>query len=159
MPLIVLKTLIDAPLESCFDLARSIDLHVQSMQQSGEKAIAGKINGLICLNESVTWRAKHFGLYFTMSNKITAMEQPNFFIDEMIKGPFKKLHHQHLFKVLGTQTEMTDIFWFETPFGILGWLANKVLLKSYMKKLLLKRNEMLSRVANFDNSPSNMLKI
>jgi hypothetical protein len=79
MATIILKTLINAPIAHCFDLARSIDLHVQSMQSSGEEAIAGKRNGLIGLNESVTWRAKHFGIYFTMTSKITAMEHPLFF--------------------------------------------------------------------------------
>jgi ligand-binding SRPBCC domain-containing protein len=145
METIILKTLINAPIARCFDLARSIDLHVQSMQRSGEKAVAGKRNGLIGLNESVTWQAKHFGMYFTMTSKITAMEHPNFFIDEMTKGPFKKLHHQHLFKTIGTQTEMTDIFQFEAPLGILGRLVEKLFLKKYMEKLLLERNEVLKR--------------
>jgi ligand-binding SRPBCC domain-containing protein len=143
MPILILKTLLNAPIAVCFDLARSIDLHVQSMERSGEQAIAGKKKGLISLHESVTWRAKHFGIYFTMTSKITAMEQPNFFIDEMTKGPFKKLRHQHLFKTIGTQTEMTDIFEFEAPFGILGKLVEQLFLKSYMEKLLIERNEVL----------------
>jgi ligand-binding SRPBCC domain-containing protein len=145
MATIILKTRINAPIARCFDLARSIDLHLQSMQSSGEEAIAGKRNGLIALNESVTWQAKHFGMHFTMTSKITAMEHPNFFIDEMTKGPFKKLHHQHLFKTIGTQTEMTDIFQFEAPLGILGRLVEKLFLKKYMEKLLLERNEVLKR--------------
>jgi ligand-binding SRPBCC domain-containing protein len=143
MATIILKTRINAPIARCFDLARSIDLHLQSMQSSGEEAIAGKRNGLIGLHESVTWQAQHFGMYFTMTSKITAMEHPNFFIDEMTKGPFKKLHHQHLFKPIGTQTEMTDVFHFEAPLGILGRLVEKLFLKSYMEKLLLERNEVL----------------
>jgi ligand-binding SRPBCC domain-containing protein len=145
MPILILKTVINAPIERCFDLSRNIDLHVQSMQHSGEKAIAGKTDGLISLDESVTWRAKHFGLNFTMTNKITVMEQPHFFIDEMTKGPFKKLHHQHLFKTIGTQTEMTDIFQFEAPCGIFGWLAEILFLTSYMEQLLVKRNEVVKR--------------
>ena len=93
MPTIILKTLINAPIGRCFDLSRSIDLHLQSMKSSEEKAIAGKNSGLIDLDESVTWSARHFGIPFEMTNKISAMEYPTFFIDEMIKGPFKKLHH------------------------------------------------------------------
>jgi ligand-binding SRPBCC domain-containing protein len=117
------------------------------MQSSGEKAIGGKRNGLIGLHESVTWQPKHFGIRFTMSSKITAMEHPHFFIDEMTKGPFKKLHHQHLFKTMGTQTEITDIFQFNAPFGILGWLVEKLFLKSYMERLLMERNEVIKRKA------------
>ncbi|WP_145858661.1 SRPBCC family protein [Pedobacter suwonensis] len=143
MPTIILKTMINAPIARCFDLARSIDLHVQSMQSSGEKAIAGKKSGLISINESVTWQAKHFGILFKMTNRISTLKYPTFFIDEMIMGPFKKLHHQHLFKTIGSQTEMTDIFEFEAPFGIAGWLAEKVFLKKYLLKLIEKRNEVI----------------
>jgi len=147
---IILKTLINAPIGQCFDLSRDIDLHVQSMKASGEKAIAGKTNGLIKLHESVTWRAKHFGHYFEMTNKITAMDYPNSFTDEMMRGPFNKLHHQHLFKTIGTQTEMTDIFEFKAPLGILGWLAEKLFLTRYMKLLLVERNKVIKREAEGD---------
>ncbi|RBQ03530.1 SRPBCC family protein [Pedobacter miscanthi] len=147
MPAIILKTLINAPIERCFDLSRSIELHIQSMQHSEEQAITGKVNGLINLGESVTWRAKHFGIYFEMTNKITAFKYPNSFIDEMVRGPFKKLHHQHAFKTISNQTEMIDIFKFKAPLGILGWLAEKLFLTRYMKQLLLERNEVIKREA------------
>lgn len=143
MPTIILKTSINAPIERCFDLARSIDLHVQSMQSSGEKAIAGKRAGLIDLHESVTWRAKHFGIPFEMTNKISTMEYPTRFVDEMVKGPFKKLHHQYQFKIIGPQTEMTDVFEFQAPFGLLGRLVEKIFLKNYMLKLIEKRNKVI----------------
>jgi hypothetical protein len=55
-----LITIINAPIEICFDLSRSIDLHQHSTQQTREKAIAGRTTGLIGLNEFVTWRATHF---------------------------------------------------------------------------------------------------
>ncbi|TCD29440.1 cell division protein [Pedobacter psychrodurus] len=141
MATIILKTLINAPIENCFDLARSIDLHLQSMKASGEKAIAGKKSGLINLHESVTWRAKHFGIPFEMTNKISTMEYPIRFVDEMVKGPFKKLHHQHHFKIIDSQTEMTDVFEFEAPFGLLGRLVEKIFLTNYMSKLIEKRNK------------------
>ncbi|QNR83939.1 SRPBCC family protein [Pedobacter riviphilus] len=143
MPIIILKTLINAPIEHCFDLSRNIDLHLQSMKASGENAIAGKKTGLINLHESVTWRAKHFGIPFEMTNKISKMEYPTFFVDEMVKGPFKKLHHQHQFKIMGSQTEMTDIFEFQAPLGLLGWLVEKIFLKNYMLKLIEKRNKVI----------------
>ena len=143
MPTIILKTLINARIENCFDLARSIDLHLRSMKASEEKAIAGKKSGLINLHESVTWRAKHFGILFEMTTKISTMEYPTLFVDEMVKGPFKKLHHQHQFKIIGSQTEMTDIFEFQAPFGLLGQLVEKIFLKNYMLKLIEKRNKVI----------------
>jgi len=45
------------------------------------------------------------------------------------------------------QTVMTDIFAFVSPLGILGRLANVLFLKSYMKRLLMKRNEIIKQAA------------
>ena len=55
MPAIVLKTLIKEDINVVFDLAKSIDLHMLSTEQTNEKAIAGKTSGLIELGEYVTW--------------------------------------------------------------------------------------------------------
>ena len=63
MTLIKLETNINAPIERVFDLARSIDLHKISTAHTNEQAIAGKTSGLIGMDESVIWRAKHFGIY------------------------------------------------------------------------------------------------
>lgn len=149
MAIITLKTIINAPIEKCFDIARSIDLHVHSMQSSNEKAVGGIKSGLINLNESVTWKARHFGFNFTMKSKITAMEKPHYFIDEMISGPFKKLYHQHIFKATGSKTEMTDVFEFEAPFGFLGTIAEKLVLRKYMLNLLTQRNLVIEKQAEY----------
>jgi len=65
----------------------------------------------------------------------------------MMSGPFKKLHHQHIFKTIGTSTEMTDIFEFCAPFGLLGLITERLFLKSYMKNLLVERNRVIKGVA------------
>ena len=73
MTRIELSTFINAPVAVCFDMARSIDLHVSSMAQTGEKAISGRTGGLIGLGETVTWRAKHFGIWQTLTAKVTEL--------------------------------------------------------------------------------------
>lgn len=62
MPKIELTTEINAPIEICFDLSRSIDLHQLSTAKTNEKAIKGVTAGLIGPDESVTWEAVHFAL-------------------------------------------------------------------------------------------------
>lgn len=57
MPLILLQTKIKASIETCFDLARKIDSYRKSVQNSNEKAVAGKTSGIIQLYETVTWEA------------------------------------------------------------------------------------------------------
>ena len=144
MPKIELTTLIPAPVEVCFDLARNIDLHQDSMKASRETAITGVKNGLIHLHEEVTWKAKHFGFWFTMKVKITEFSSPDFFCDEMVKGPFKKMRHEHYFhQTENEQTAMKDIFYFESPVGVLGKLVDYFFLKKYMAGLLKRRNQFL----------------
>ncbi|MBV8388870.1 MAG: SRPBCC family protein [Mucilaginibacter sp.] len=147
MPKIILTTTINAPIEKVFDLARSIDLHMESTKQTGEKAIAGKTSGLIELGETVTWRAKHFGIWQTLTSKITEFDRPNLFVDEMVSGAFKSFRHEHRFTASGDQTIMKDVFEFESPLGILGRMFNKLILTGYLKKLLVKRNRVIKETA------------
>jgi len=147
MPTIELITIINAPIEKCFDLARSIDLHMESTKQTGEQAIGGRTSGLIELGETVTWRAKHFGIWQTLTSKITGFDRPNFFADEMVKGTFKSFRHEHYFLSRHEQTLIKDIFLFESPVGILGSLFNWLVLKRYMTRLLLRRNKIIKATA------------
>jgi hypothetical protein len=73
---IEISTQINASLERCFDLSRSIDLHIGSTKQTGERAIAGRTSGLMELGETVTWRAKHFGVWQNLTSKITDLSTP-----------------------------------------------------------------------------------
>ena len=147
MPIIKIETEINSGIKICFDLSRSIDLHKISTQQTNEQAISGKISGLIELNESVTWKAKHFGIYQKLTSKITEFEKPNQFVDEMVNGIFKNFKHEHIFTNLSNRTLMTDIFDYESPLGVLGKLADKLFVKKYMTKLLEERNRVIKEYA------------
>ena len=151
MPIIELEKRIQAKVEIVFDLARSIDLHKISTEHTHEEAIAGKTSGLIAANESVTWRARHFGVYQTLSSKITEFEEPYWFVDEMVTGAFKRFRHEHYFQAIeGGHTLMRDVFDYTSPFGLLGKLADYFLLERYMRNLLEKRNEIIREFAESD---------
>jgi ligand-binding SRPBCC domain-containing protein len=147
MTQIELTTHINAPIDRCFDMARSIDLHLISTRQTGEQAIAGRTSGLIELGESVTWRAKHFGVWQTLTSKVTEFNYPYSFTDEMVTGAFKSFRHEHIFIAINNQTVMRDIFIFESPFGIIGEWANYLFLGRYMSNLLEKRNSVIKETA------------
>lgn len=147
MPIISLKTHIKASRSIVFDLSRSIDLHKISTEHTNEEAIAGVTSGLIGMGESVTWRAKHFGIYQKLTSRITAFEQPSYFVDEMEKGIFKYFKHEHIFETFGDETIMKDVFDYESPLGMLGKLADRLFLKDYMRRLLEKRNEVIKEFA------------
>ena len=147
MPLIELTTEINAPIERCFNLARSIDLHKLSTKGTDEEAIAGITSGLIGKGQQVTWRAKHFGVTQILTSEITEFEYPYYFRDEMIQGAFNMVRHDHLFQKSGDKTIMEDKFYFKSPGWILGLLFNKVVLIKYLRNLLMKRNQIIKEIA------------
>lgn len=145
MPIIKLNTFINAPITTVFDNARSIDLHKESTAHTHEQAIAGKTSGLINFGETVTWKAKHFGIYQTLTSKITEMNEPFYFVDEMTEGIFKSIRHEHHFEFQNGNTTMTDVMIFESPGGLVGRLFNRLILTKYLTKLLIKRNEVIKQ--------------
>lgn len=147
MPRITLETYIDADKQTVFDLARNIDLHQVSTKHTNEKAIAGRMSGLIELNETVTWQARHFGITQKLSSKITEFANPDFFVDEMLSGIFKSIRHEHRFIEQGTGTLMIDTFDYVSPLGILGKIADSLFLLSYLRDLLVKRNAVIKSYA------------
>lgn len=143
-------TVILAPIERCFDLARSVEVHLAGNVNSGEAAVAvgGVTSGLIALCQRVTWRAKHFGVWQSLTSEITAFERPDYFQDSMIRGAFQSMKHDHYFRSLSAQeTEMRDVFCFAAPLGILGRIAESLVLHRYMQALLHDRNRMLKQIA------------
>ncbi|MGH2623637.1 MAG: SRPBCC family protein [Sphingobacterium sp.] len=142
-----MTTIINADINICFDLARSIDLHTISTKKTNEKAIAGVTTGLIGLNETVTWQATHFGVRQKLTSRITAYERPFHFRDEQIKGTFDYIKHDHLFRTHNNTTIMTDRFDFGSPFGVLGNIFNSLVLTAYLKKFLEKRNQVIKEYA------------
>ncbi len=147
MTTIQLTTKIKAPKQTVFDVSRNIDIHQQSASPTNEKAIAGVTSGLINLNETVTWRGKHFGFYLTHKSKITAMNFYDYFVDEMEEGKFKTFRHEHFFEEENGVTIMKDKLQYETPFGIFGELFDILLLEKHMTRFLLERNKVLKEVS------------
>lgn len=150
MPVLELRTLIRAPAARCFDLARSVDLHVQSTARTGERAVAGVTRGLIGPGERVTWRARHFGVWQELTSEITQYDRPRHFRDSMVRGAFAGFDHDHYFSETDGVTEMLDRFAFRSPLGLLGRIADALVLTRYLRSFLAERNAEILRVAESD---------
>lgn len=144
--------LINAPIQRCFDLSRSIEVHLLGTEQTGEQAVGGVTKGLIGPNEFVRWRAKHLGFWQHLTSKITVYDSPNYFQDTMIEGAFKFMQHDHYFLATSeSETEMRDRLTFAAPVSLLGNIAEHLFLKRYMDRLLRHRNEVIRQVAESDS--------
>ncbi len=151
MLIIRLFTSIAAPPERVFDLARSIDAHQQSAEGTHERAVAGVTSGLIGLGDEVTWEARHFGVKQRLTVRITGFERPARFQDIMVAGAFKSMKHDHEFIAQPPGTLMVDRFEFESPFGLLGRMADRLFLFGYMRRFLVRRNQVLKALAESED--------
>jgi len=150
MPFIEIETVIIAPANRVFDLARSIDLHQISAGNTHERAVSGKTSGLIEKGDEVTWEARHFGVKQRLMVEIIQMEYPTIFTDRMLKGAFKRFDHQHIFIPEKDHTRMIDVFDYTSPLGLLGKLADFLFLKTYMRRFIERRNSEIKTYAESD---------
>ena len=147
MTTINLLTKIKAPIEIIFDLSRNIDVHKLSTRKSNETAIDGVTSGLINLNETVTWRGKHFGFYLTHKSIISAMNLYDYFVDEMVEGKFKSFKHEHTFIEENGFVMMIGKIQYQTPYGIFGKLFDGLILKKHLTNFISERNKILKELA------------
>lgn len=81
---------------------------------------------------------------------MTKFDRPNHFQDAMLEGAFHHMKHDHTFQESSSGTIMIDRFEFASPFGILGKIVDRFVLKNYLKKFILKRNAILKQTAESD---------
>jgi ligand-binding SRPBCC domain-containing protein len=145
---LVVVTRIAAPIEVCFDLARSVDAHTESSAFTDERAIEpGRTSGLLELGDLVTFEGVHFGLRQRFTAKITEMERPRYFVDELVRSTFRSMRHIHDFRFVDGATVMTDALEWTSPFGILGRLADAVAVRRHMRTFLERKQGRLKEMA------------
>ena len=130
----------------CFDLARDIDVHVGVPSPLKHRAVGGVTTGLINLGEEVTWEGRVFGVRLNMTSRITTLDAPGVFTDEMQRGPFKSWKHTHRFEQKDDATVMTDEVHFSSPFGALGALVDALLLKRFLTRFLVSHNHAIKKL-------------
>ena len=137
------ETLIGAPPERCFDLSRSVELHLEAAASTGERAVGGVTSGLLGAGDTVTWEARHLGRRWRLTVRIAAYDRPRFFRDEQVRGPFRRLAHDHLFEPSDGGTRMRHVFEFASGFPLL----DRLVLAPHLRRFLRRRNELIKRTA------------
>ena len=120
--LIEVVTDIGAAADVVFGLELDMDVHAASLAASGETATTSTGRRRVALGDEVTFRARHFGVVWRMTSRITAYEPPRRFVDEQVRGPFRTLHHE---------------------LGPPGHLV----LRPYLRRLLMRRSAHIKRLA------------
>jgi ligand-binding SRPBCC domain-containing protein len=148
MTRIVIETQIHAPIELCFDLARDVDAHSESAAFSSERIVPpGRTDGLLELGDLVAFEGRHFGIKQRFVARITALDRPHRFDDEMLQGSFKWLRHFHEFEFKHGITTMRDTLEWEPPLGVIGHLADSLFIRRHMRWFVSTKQNGLKRMA------------
>jgi len=145
MPTIILETKINAPPDACFDLVRDPRIHTATTIRTNIKA--GVADGMIGLGQTVTFDGTHFGIRQRLTVEVVEFERPRLFVDEMTEGMFKSFRHVHEFIDKDGETLMRDTFIWESPFGILGRIADTLFIEPHLRNLASTRNSRLKQIA------------
>lgn len=138
MPTIVIETLIDAAPERCFDLVRD-----PRTQAEPRPVITGEYG----VGQRVTFSSRRFGVSRDLKVEVTEFDRPRRMVDEMTEGPFAAFRHIHEFIPNGNGTLMRDTIEWMSPLGILGKIADGLMLKRTLMKIVRGRNAKLKSLA------------
>lgn len=133
------------PPDRAFALSLDVGAHERSLAETGERIVGGVRSGRIGLGETVTFRARHLGVVWRLTSRITALSEPERFVDEQIRGPFAAFRHEHLFAPTSSGCRMTDRITFRAPFGPLGRVAERLVLARHLERTIRTRNAALAR--------------
>ncbi|MBS1537846.1 MAG: SRPBCC family protein [Bacteroidetes bacterium] len=76
-----------------------------------------------------------FGIKLNWMTEITHVKDFEYFVDEQRIGPYSMWHHQHKIVAIEGGVLMTDIVTYQPPMGILGALANSLIIKNQLKQI------------------------
>ncbi len=148
MPKFEVETVVPASVGQVFDSCLDMEVHTDSMADSGERILGDDPAVQLKAGDSITFEARHFGMNWRLTARVTEFEFPYRFVDEQLKGPFGYWRHEHVFVPDGpSRTVMTDVVSFASPFGVLGAVVDRLVLRRYMERLIRGRADHLAVVA------------
>lgn len=83
--------------------------------------------------------------------EITHVKEGSYFVDEQRFGPYSLWHHKHFINEVDGGIEMEDIIDYKLPLGILGKLAQPLIVKKQLVSIFKYREEQL--ISRFGSLP------
>jgi ligand-binding SRPBCC domain-containing protein len=91
----------------------------------------------------IDYKLKIRGFPVRWRTKITRWNPPHEFADVQLKGPYKLWDHTHRFLEENGGTRMIDEVVYELPFGPLGELVHRVLVRRDVEEIFRYRNQVI----------------
>jgi len=84
----------------------------------------------------ISYRVKPlFGIRMNWVTEITHVSEGRYFVDEQRSGPYAMWHHAHFIEPVDGGVLMKDIVSYRPPFGFLGVIANRMLIRRQLKEI------------------------
>lgn len=123
------------------------NLKVITPEYMGFVITSGKLPEKMYPGMIITYTVKPlFGIKMTWVTEITHIEEKKYFIDEQKAGPYSIWHHQHIIEPVEGGVMMTDIVSYSPPFGILGRIANSLLIRRQLENIFNYREKVLNNM-------------
>ena len=86
------------------------------------------------------------GIRMQWVTEITHVQERAYFVDEQRIGPYALWHHEHHVREITGGVEMHDIITYRPPFGLLGRIANAIIIKRQLDAIFAYRRQALIEV-------------
>lgn len=83
------------------------------------------------------------GIPTTWVTEITQVNEPHYFIDTQLVGPYSQWHHQHFFEAIAGGVRLRDIVHYQVPLGPVGDLLNSLLIRKRVEGIFEYRHQAL----------------
>ncbi len=87
-----------------------------------------------------------FGIPVKWRTEIGKMESRKSFMDRQIRGPYKMWEHTHTFEKKDNGVLMKDEITYELPFGLIGAIAHKLLIRRKIEHIFAYRKKILTNI-------------
>lgn len=88
----------------------------------------------------VDYRLRVHGIPLSWTTRIEQWDPGAGFVDRQIAGPYRLWHHRHTFRAQGDSTVVTDVVDYALPFGPLGELAHRLLVRRDLERIFAHRH-------------------
>jgi len=87
-----------------------------------------------------------FGIPVDWTTEIIDVSEQKYFTDRQLKGPYKIWKHTHYFEEKNSGVMITDEVRYQLPFGIIGLLLHRLLIRSKIESIFEHRRITLAKI-------------
>lgn len=142
------EQLIQQPLETMWDfISNPHNLKTITPDYMGFDITSESLPGEMYEGMIISYKVSPLlGIKTTWVTEITHVKEGHYFVDEQRVGPYKIWHHQHFLEETVHGTLMTDIVSYSPPFGLLGKIANKLVVRKKLAEIFDYRTKVLNEL-------------